>query len=111
MRVGVIGGRSFVDYCLLEDTLQQLEISLLVSGGANGADALAEKYATKHFIETLIFKPDWSIGKSAAALRNLKIVENSDIIVAFWDGKSKGTKMTIDMAGHKGIPVICKIYT
>jgi hypothetical protein len=110
MKVGVIGSRSFKDYLLLEKTLNKLEISTIISGGAIGADTLAEFYANKHGIEKLIFKPDWSIGKSAAAIRNYKIVENSDIIVAFWDGVSKGTKMTIKMAESKNIKVLKIIY-
>jgi predicted Rossmann-fold nucleotide-binding protein len=114
MRVGVIGSRNFNDYILLKETLDNIlskkGISLIVSGGAKGADALSELWATQNNIKTLIFKPDWSIGKSAAAIRNQKIVENSDIIIAFWDGISKGTKMTIDMATSKNIKVSKVIY-
>ncbi len=110
MKVGVIGSRSFTNYALLEKTLNQLNISTIISGGAKGADSLAEEYASKNHIEAIIFKPDWSAGKSAAAIRNAKIVENSDVIVAFWDGKSKGTNMTINMATTKGIRVITTIY-
>lgn len=110
MRVGVIGSRNFNNYALLRDTLDNIlskkSISLIVSGGAKGADALSEVWATQNSIETLIFKPNWSLGKSAAAIRNQKIVENSDIIVAFWDGISKGTKMTIDMATSRNIKVL-----
>jgi hypothetical protein len=110
MNVGVIGSRSFNDYLLLEQILTQLEISTIISGGAKGADLLAEKYANRQNIETIIFKPDWSIGKGAAAIRNQKIVENSDMIVAFWDGKSKGTSMTIKIAESKNIKVLKIIY-
>jgi hypothetical protein len=115
MKIGVIGSRSFKDYLLLEETMNKLSsrltISLIVSGGAKGADALAEQYAHKNNIKTIVFRPDWSIGKSAAAIRNQKIVENSDIIIAFWDGISKGTKMTIDMANSKNVKVLKVIYS
>ena len=114
MRIGVIGSRSFLDYKLLETTLNKIsdrtEISSIISGGAKGADSLAEKYANLNNIDTIIFKPDWSLGKGAAAIRNIKIVENSDIIVAFWDGVSKGTKMTIDIATSKNVKVLKVIY-
>lgn len=114
MRIGVIGSRSFQDYELLEKTLNEIsdrtQISSIISGGAKGADSLAEKYASLNNIDTIIFKPDWSIGKSAAAIRNIKIVENADIVVAFWDGISKGTKMTIDMATSKNVKVLKVIY-
>jgi hypothetical protein len=114
MRIGVIGSRSFLDYKLLEMTLNKIsdrtQISSIISGGAKGADSLAEQYANLNNIDTTIFKPDWSFGKGAAAIRNIKIVENSDIIVAFWDGVSKGTKMTIDIATSKNIKVFKVIY-
>jgi len=115
MKIGVIGSRSFKDYSLLESTLNKVSdrliISAIISGGAKGADSLAESYANRNGIETIVFKPDWSIGKSAAAIRNQKIVENSDIIIAFWDGISKGTKMTIDIATSKNVKVLKVIYT
>lgn len=110
MNVGVIGSRSFKDYNLLEETLNKLEISKIISGGSIGADTLAEHYANNHDIELVIFKPDWSIGKVASAIRNQKIVDNSDMIVVFWDGHSKGTKMTIRMAESKNINVLKILY-
>lgn len=91
MKVAVIGSRSFNDATLLSDTLAEYPISLLVSGGAKGADSLAEAYAKERNISTQIIKPDWSIGKHAGFVRNTAIIEASDVVIAFWDGKSKGT--------------------
>ena len=112
MRVGVIGTRYFNDYDLVCSTLDKLKtrVECIVSGGAKGADSLAEKWAKSNEIKTIIYKPDWSLGKRAAALRNIKIVESSDIIIAFWDGISKGTKMTMDMAKNAEKPVFCIKY-
>ncbi len=110
MRVGVIGTRYFKNYEILKNTLDNLEISCIVSGGAKGADTLAELYAKNNNIDTIIHKPDWSVGKRGAAIRNAKIVEDSDIIVAFWDGTSAGTKMTMDMAKKSNKKVFCIIY-
>lgn len=63
-----------------------------------GADKLAEKYAKHYDIPTKIFLPDWNqFGKSAWYIRNKLIVENADIVIAFYDGASKGTKLTIDL--------------
>ena len=115
MRLGIVGSRTFNDYSLLEKALNKLanriDIKTIVSGGARGADSLAIKYAEVNNIETIVFKPDWSIGKAAAAIRNRKIVDNIDILIAFWDGTSKGTRMTIDMAKSKNIKVLKIIYT
>jgi predicted Rossmann fold nucleotide-binding protein DprA/Smf involved in DNA uptake len=105
--LGVVGGRDFTDYDLLEKEVDDLikKNSLpvcIVSGGAAGADSLAEKYATEKGLETVVYKPDWSLGKRAGPLRNQKIVNGSDEVIAFWDGKSPGTKSTIQLALSAG---------
>ena len=114
MNLGVVGSRSFADYKLLEAMLDKhinaLEgklIDTIISGGAVGADTLAVRYAKSNGIDWQEFKPEWSKyrGKSAAVVRNKKIVDHSDILVAFWDGKSKGTAHTVRFAKEKGIPV------
>ena len=99
MKVAIIGSRDFNDYDLLVKTLEELAISLIVSGGAKGADSLAERYAIEHEIETLIFKPDYKLYNRGAPLkRNLQIIDASEFVIAFWDGKSRGTKHAIDYA-------------
>lgn len=99
MKVAVIGSRGYTDYEKVKKTLSSLHITLLISGGADGADSLGEQYAKEKGIETLIFIPDWKKhGKVAGFLRNTDIVENADLIVAFWDQTSKGTKDSIDKA-------------
>jgi hypothetical protein len=99
MKVAVIGSRSFNDYELLRQTLSKLEITLVVSGGAKGADSLGEEYANANKIPTKIFLPDWDkYGKSAGMLRNSDIINEAEIVVAFWDGESKGCKDAIAKA-------------
>jgi hypothetical protein len=99
MKVAIIGSRNFNDYEFLRTACILFpDIDLIISGGARGADSLAERYAKEANIPTLIFKPDWSIGKQAGYLRNIKIIEAADIVLAFWDGVSKGTKHSIDLA-------------
>jgi hypothetical protein len=99
MKIAVVGSRGFNDFEKLEKELNKYEIDEIISGGAKGADALSEKYAKKHNIPIKIFKPDWRKYKRGAGLvRNKQIVENADVVIAFWDGASKGTKFTIDYA-------------
>ena len=100
MKVAVIGGRDFSNYELLVKTINDIKgIDLIVSGGALGADSMGAHYANHNNIPTLIFKPDWrKYGKGAGFIRNKDIINNSDIVVAFWDGKSKGTRNSIDTA-------------
>jgi hypothetical protein len=107
MKVAVIGSRSFNDYQKLKDTLSKLDITLIVSGGANGADKLGEQYANENGIPTKIFLPDWEKhGKSAGFLRNTDIINESDLVIAFWDNNSGGTKDSIDKAEKQGKNVI-----
>jgi hypothetical protein len=107
MQVAVIGSRGFNDYELVVRTLSNLNITLLISGGAKGADSLGERYANENDIQTLIFKPDWEKhGKAAGMIRNTNIVDNSELIVAFWDQISKGTKDSIDKAKKLGKKIV-----
>ena len=77
--------------------------TVIVSGGAAGVDRIAEDYAHRHELSVLVYHPDWQAhGKAAGAKRNQQIVDRADRVIAFWDGKSKGTKITIDMARRAG---------
>ena len=111
MKVAIIGSRTFNDYDKLVNFMTQFinwtQISLIVSGGAKGADALAEKYADAFGIEKLIFPADWEkYGKSAGMRRNQQIVNNAELVVACWDLSSKGTKDSINKALKAGKPVM-----
>ena len=83
----------------------------IVSGHAKGADMFAEEYAIEHDIPLKSFIPDWKqYGRSAGIIRNREMIEyisdSDNCVIAFWDGKSKGTKYTIDTAKKKGLTVI-----
>ena len=99
MNVGVIGSREFDDYELMKKTLDLFPITRVISGGAGGADKLAEQYALERNIPKKIFHAEWDLfGKKAGPLRNTTIVENSELVIAFWDQKSKGTRDSIGKA-------------
>lgn len=110
MKLAVVGSRGFDNYELLKlklDTLHSKKpISLIISGGAIGADSLAERWAKENGVETKIFVPDWNkYGKSAGYRRNVDIVDFSDAVVAFWDGISRGTQHSINIAKEKQKPI------
>lgn len=112
MKLAVIGSRTFNDYELLKKHLDdihiQTPITLIVSGGAKGADTFGEKWANENNIETLIIKPDWNkYGKCAGFARNKDIVLNSEQVVVFWDNISTGTLHSINVAEVHNIP--CKV--
>ena len=103
MRVAIVGSRDLsvdIEKYIPENTTE------IVSGGARVIDTLAERWADQHNIPKLILKPDYDkYGRSAPIRRNETIVSAADMVVAIWDGKSRGTKFTIDYAKKCGIPV------
>lgn len=103
MRVIIAGGRDFTDYTLLKYTCQKLlpnkEVVEIVCGKARGADALGEKFAKEKDYHVKPFPANWDLyGKSAGYKRNEQMAQYADWLIAFWDGKSKGTKHMIDLA-------------
>lgn len=103
MRLAVVGGRDFNNYEWMCEELDKLNIDAIVSGGAKGADSLAEKYAFQH---DLPFTSHLAQSR-AGFIRNKEIVKDCDAVIAFWDGQSKGTNHTINLARSQMKP--CKI--
>lgn len=104
MRVAVIGSRG-LSVNDLEKYLPE-DVTEIVSGGAKGVDTSARNYAVAHGIKLTEFLPEYEkYGKSAPLKRNITIIENADIVLAFWDGQSRGTKFVIDECKKRGIPV------
>jgi len=103
-RVIVAGGRDFFNYELLESKLNRIlqnitDEIVIVCGMARGADTLGERYAKANGIRVEYYPADWNkYGKSAGYIRNEQMAKNADALIAFWDGKSKGTKNMIDLA-------------
>ena len=80
---------------------------IILSGHCRGTDMMAEKYAKERGYSLELYPAKWSVyGRCAGVIRNKEIVNNSDLIVAFWDGKSKGTKNLIDNAISLSKPYI-----
>ncbi len=109
-KVIVAGGRGFADYDLLKSKLDNLlvdrDLVEIVSGTARGADKLGEFYAKRTQLAVALFPANWDLyGKSAGYRRNEEMAEYADALVAFWDGKSRGTKHMIDLANKSGIQV------
>ena len=110
MKLAVVGSRTFTDRALMRSILAGMvrdrEVTEIVSGGARGADRMAEDIAHGLGVKVTIFYPDWDrFGNRAGFLRNYEIEEYSDACIAFWDGESAGAKMTIDLFKEKGKPI------
>jgi hypothetical protein len=111
MRVIIAGGRDIHDYNLVLDAINEcnFNIQAVVSGGAKGVDALGERYAESADVPLHIFEADWEThGRAAGPIRNRKMAENADALIAIWDGKSRGTKNMIETATKKGLLVFVK---
>lgn len=104
MKVAVVGSRG-----LRVDNLEKYlpkETTEIVSGGARGIDTCAREYAVRNNIKLTEFLPEYErYGRSAPLKRNLLIIDYADYVLAFWDGKSYGTKYVIDNCKKKNKPV------
>ena len=95
----------------LQQALDSLDCTEIVSGGARGADSFGERVANRRGYKLTIFKAKWGeLGKQAGILRNIEMAEYADALIAFWDGGSRGTKHMIREAGKKKLPVIIIKY-
>ena len=107
MKVAIIGSRS-IDNADIGRHIPP-DTTLIISGGAVGVDTLAEKYADAHGIKKMILLPNYELyGKSAPLIRDRLIVDNADVVIAFWDGESRGTAYTISYAKQRKVP--CHVY-
>lgn len=114
VKIIVAGSRQINDYELISKTLDEHILNkkntVVISGNAKGPDKLGLRYAKANKMEYEIYEADWDkYGKSAGYKRNLEMASNADELIAFWDGKSKGTEHMIDIAKKEKIKV--KIIT
>lgn len=107
MKLAIVGSRKFNDYNKMCDFVLSKfkleDIEVVVSGGAKGADSLAEKFANDNNIPISIKAADWKkYGKAAGPIRNKLIIEEADAVVAFPASDSKGTLHDIKLAQQMG---------
>ena len=98
-KVIVAGTRTFDDYELMKRKLDyyfQVCTPTIICGEARGADTLGKRYAEERGYKALSYPADWSKGKSAGYARNERMAKEADALIAFWDGKSAGTKHMIE---------------
>ena len=104
MKVAVVGSRGIelknLSEYLPEDTTE------IISGGAKGVDHAARSFALTHEIKLTEYYPDYSrYGRGAPLRRNIRIIEEAELVLAFWDSASRGTKFVIDQCQKRGIPI------
>ena len=102
--IAIVGSRDYPNLAAVADFVRRLpKDTCVVSGGARGVDKVAEEHARACGLQVKVFPAKWAVeGRAAGFNRNIEIVKASDIVMAFWDGKSKGTAHTIRLAKQLG---------
>ncbi len=118
IRLIVCGGRDFCDYEFFKARMDELIVQYsnvqLVSGHARGADSLAEKYAAENGLRVKVFPAEWQkYGRAAGPIRNKAMLEyameDTPVVAAFWDGKSRGTGNMLKLAEKAGVE--CHVFS
>ena len=103
MKVAVIGSRGLplpeIAHLLPENTDE------ILSGGARGIDAGVKKWASENGVPLREFLPDYEkYGRAAPIRRNAEMLSKADLVLIFWDGKSRGTRFGLDYCKKHSIP-------
>ena len=120
MRVIIAGGRDFTNVNVMAETLNNLqdvdhvieiEKLTLICGMARGADLTAYKLFSEVGLPVKMYPADWDqYGKSAGYIRNNKMADVADMLIAFWDGESRGTAHMINTMKQQHKPVFVFYY-
>ena len=107
MKIAIVGSRNFNNYELMSNSILSkfnlTDIDAVVSGGAKGADSLAERFAHENNLLLHVKEADWKqYGRAAGPKRNKLIVDEADVVIAFPSPSSKGTLNTIKLAKKAG---------
>lgn len=110
MKIVIGGCRTFKEYdvfcAFVNDCLEELqggEELTFLSGHCAGVDLMAERYAQERGLALEIFPANWAkYGRAAGPIRNREMVKRADVVIAFWDGASRGTKSLIGYAKECG---------
>lgn len=110
MTILVTGSRTWTRWDLMRSHLRPYleDGACLIQGGARGADQMAREIADEFGSPVRTFPADWTqYGMAAGAIRNREMLDTQpDLVLAFWDGKSRGTQDCFDEARRRGIPTV-----
>jgi len=113
MKIAIVGSRQCDAQAAIEYLISSLAAkdpnTIIVSGGARGVDSWAAQAAERAGLKVEVYLADWNThGKGAGFIRNTTIVEESDKVIAFWNGVSRGTQDTIIKA--QGVDKLAKVF-
>ena len=105
MKVAIVGSRHFSDPARVAEYVRSLPPrASVITGSASGVDAAATKAAREKGIPVQVMPASFEelADASRSAARNQRLVEACDVLVAFWDGSSRGTRTTVERALDSG---------
>ena len=86
------------------------DIDTVVCGMALGVDTFGLNWGKNNGLSVDEYPADWKqYGRRAGFIRNMEMAYNADMLIAFWDGRSRGTKDMIDKALSLGLDI--HVYT
>jgi hypothetical protein len=116
MKIIIAGSRTFTDYQKLSEVCDQFlqdqtDIEIVSGAYYKGADKLGEQYAKERGFKITQFPADWKrFGRAAGPKRNEQMANYANALIAFWDGKSKGTLNMIDKANSFDLRLIIVFF-
>ena len=105
VKVAIVGSRHFPEMERVKDFVERLPAgAIVVTGGASGVDAAAGKAARDKALGLIKLPPRFeeATDPTASGRRNQELIDSADVIVAFWDGASEGTRKTVERALESG---------
>jgi len=105
VRVAIVGSRHFAALDRVTDYLTGLPAGTsIITGSASGVDAAATRAARARGMPVQVMSASFDevADASKSAARNQRLVDACDVLVAFWDGASKGTRSTVERALDAG---------
>jgi len=108
MKIAIVGSRNYPKLELVRQYVYGLPpTAVIVTGGARGVDQAAEEAARERGLRVIVIRPRWDVyGRAAGPIRNREIVKHSDMVVAFWDLVSPGTRSSIEFAREMQKPLL-----
>lgn len=105
------GGRDFDDYGMVERVMHSMHsdglFSMVVQGGARGADSLVRLWCNSHSVTCITEHADWMAhGRAAGPIRNQKMIDDyhPSLLIAFPGGR--GTSDMVSRCKKSEIQVV-----
>lgn len=103
--MAIVGSRHFPEMERVTEFVQRLPAGAIVlTGGASGVDAAAGQAARDRALGLIKLPPRFeeATDPTASGRRNQELIDSADVLVAFWDGTSQGTRKTVERALESG---------